>query len=78
MDPHALQDAVKSDLNAIQTLKLGTVSSSELYGSIFWFVLKSSLVLWGVNMLMLGICYAIGFYHSELSFNAYLHMCVAS
>lgn len=77
MDYQALQETVKSDLETISTLKLPIVSARELYGSLIWFVLKLSTAFFGINMLMLGGLYEIGFYHSTLSFGAYLQMCVA-
>ena len=45
MDNQALQQAIKSDLLTIPTLKMGILSSRDLYGSLAAVMLKTSLIL---------------------------------
>jgi len=66
MDHQELEEAVKSDLITISTLKLGILSARDLYGSLGMFVLRLSLVLLCINLCVQVGLHSIGLYYSPL------------
>ena len=67
MDNQGLQDAFKSDLMTIPTLKVGILSAGDLYGTLAGFVLKLSLLLLGINVLIQAGLHSVGLFYWPLS-----------
>ena len=67
MDNQALQDAFKSDLMTIPTLKMGILSAGDLYGTLAGFVLKLSLLLLSINLLIQAGLHSVGLFYWPLS-----------
>ena len=69
MDYQKLQEALKSDLLAIPTLKMGILSARELYGSLGIFILKLSLLFCGLETLYQTLLHATGLFYPAFSFS---------
>ena len=67
MDNQGLQDAFKSDLMTIPTLKVGILSAGDLYGTLAGFVLKLSLLLLSINLLIQAGLHGVGLFFWPLS-----------
>lgn len=52
MEPMQLEEAIKSDLKLIPTLKMGFVSARDLYGRVFAVTFMLSLTLLAINTLV--------------------------
>lgn len=76
MEQQALQDAIKSDLATIPTLKMGILSAGDLYGSLGGFILKMSLTLLGINLLLQTGMHSVGLYYPSFTISAVLFMWV--
>ena len=74
MDPQALQQAVKSDLVTLSTLKVGILSAGDLYGSLGGFILKCSLLLMCINVCLQVGAHSIGLYVPSFSVSAVFFM----
>lgn len=72
MDYDKLQEAFKSDLLTIPTLKMGILSAGELYGSLGLFILKLSLIFCGLDTLYQALLHAVGLYYWTFSFSKLL------
>lgn len=70
MDNQALQEAIKSDLLTIPTLKMGILSSRDLYGSLAAVMLKTSLIFLGINTVVRILLHALGLHDVTLSISS--------
>src|SRR3990167_804516 len=70
MDNQALQEAIKSDLLTIPTLKIGILSSRDLYGSLAAVMLKTSLIFLGINTVVRILLHALGLHDITLSISS--------
>lgn len=62
MEMQQLEQAIKSDLTTLSTLKMGFVSAKDFYGKLFSLSLKLSFVLLAINTLVRLALMAIGLY----------------
>lgn len=74
MDYHTLQNMVMEDLKAIPNLKMGILSARDLYGALFGFILKFSLMLVCINVALQVGLHSIGLYYPSFSITAVLFM----
>ena len=72
MENQSTEDAIKSDLIMIKTLRLGTVSARDYYGSILRWILTLSLLFLGINTVLQRFMHTVGYYLPELSLKALL------
>ncbi|OGV52036.1 MAG: hypothetical protein A3F46_04250 [Legionellales bacterium RIFCSPHIGHO2_12_FULL_42_9] len=72
MDQQQIEDAIKSDLITIKTLRLGIVSGRDYYFSILGWIFKLSLLFLGVNTILQRAMHAVGYYLPDLSLKGLL------
>lgn len=62
MDINPFENAIKSDLTTLSTLKMGYVSAKDLYGSVLKLTLKLSFLLLAINTGVRLVFMAIGLF----------------
>ena len=72
MNSQDLEQAIQSDLYTLRTLKMGTVSARDFYGSVWGVIFKLSLILLSVNTLIRLALKGAGLYDPEITMNLML------
>jgi len=72
MDQQQIEDAIKSDLITIKTLRLGVVSGPDYYVSILGWIFKLSLMFLGINTVLQQFMHAVGYFLPVLSLKGLL------
>ena len=67
MDKNPFENAIKSDLATLSTLKMGYVSAKDLYGSVFRLTWKLSFLLLAINTGVRLVLMAVGLYPITLT-----------
>jgi len=62
MDSNPFENAIKSDLTTLSTMKMGFVSAKDLYGSVLGLTLKLSFLLLAINTGVRLILMVLGLY----------------
>lgn len=62
MDLNPFENAIKSDLTTLSTIKMGYVSAQDLYGSVLRLTLKLSFLLLAINTGIRLVLMAVGLY----------------
>lgn len=72
MEQRELEDAIRSDLEAIPLLKMKTVPAKNFYGKGFAFIFKLSFMLFGLNTVLHILLMMMGLYPITFAFNIML------
>ena len=67
MENQQIEDAIKSDLITVKTLRLRVVPARDYYFSILAWIFKLSLLFLGVNTVLQRFMHAVGYYLPDLS-----------